>query len=92
MPARGRPRCPFPRSTSGAPRSSTSTSSKGWWSATNAIFQTIFTLVFQKIGDHVYDFIDRVVLHLSPETLPYLSGMNMVNEARIAILRSFAPR
>lgn len=49
----------------------------------NSIFQTIFGLVFQKIGDHVYDFIDRVVLHLSPETLPYLSGMNMVNEARI---------
>jgi len=49
----------------------------------NSIYQTIFGLVFQKIGDHVYDFIDRVVLHLSPETLPYLSGMNMVNEARI---------
>jgi len=49
----------------------------------NSIFQTIFGLVSQKIGDHVYDFIDRVVLHLSPDTLPYLSGMNMVNEARI---------
>ena len=49
----------------------------------NSIFQTIFALVSQKIDDHVYDFIDRVVLHLSPETLPYLSGMNMVNEARI---------
>jgi hypothetical protein len=49
----------------------------------NTIFQTIFGLVFQKVGDHVYDFVDRVVLHLSPDTLPYLSGMNMVNEARI---------
>jgi hypothetical protein len=26
---------------------------------------------------------DRVVLHLSPETLPYLSGMNLVNEGRV---------
>jgi hypothetical protein len=49
----------------------------------NSIFQTIFGMVFQKIGDHVYDFVDRVVLHLSPETLPYLSGMNLVNEARL---------
>jgi uncharacterized protein DUF4388 len=49
----------------------------------NTVFQAIFELVFQKIGDHIYDFIDRVVLHLSPEMLPYLSGMNMVNEGRI---------
>jgi Domain of unknown function (DUF4388) len=49
----------------------------------NTIFQTIFGIVFQTIGDHIYDFIDRVVLHLSPGTLPYLSGMNLVNEARI---------
>ncbi len=49
----------------------------------NAAYQAIFNLVFQKIGDHIYDFIDRVVLHLSPETMPYLSGMNMVNEGRI---------
>src|SRR5207253_991121 len=49
----------------------------------NTAFQHIFALVFQKIGDHIYDFIDRVVLHLSPETLPYLSGMNMVNEGRV---------
>jgi len=49
----------------------------------NSIFQKIFGMVFQKIGDHVYDFVDRVVLHLSPETLPYLSGMTLVNEARI---------
>ncbi|PYQ53867.1 MAG: hypothetical protein DMF59_00560 [Acidobacteria bacterium] len=49
----------------------------------NTAFQKIFALVFQKIGDHIYDFVDRVVLHLSPETLPYLSGMNMVNEGRV---------
>jgi hypothetical protein len=51
----------------------------------NSVFQAIFGLVSQKIGDHVYDFIDRVILHLSPETLPYLSGMNLVNEARVDI-------
>jgi hypothetical protein len=49
----------------------------------NTVFQKIFALVFQKIGDHVYDFVDRVVLHLSPDTMPYLSGMTLVNEARI---------
>jgi hypothetical protein len=49
----------------------------------NTVFQQIFALVFQKVGDHVYDFMDRVVLHLSPDTMPYLSGMNMVNEARV---------
>ena len=49
----------------------------------NGVFQKIFALVFQKIGDHVYDFNDRVVLHLSPETLPYLSGMTFVNEGRL---------
>lgn len=49
----------------------------------NGVFQKIFAIVFQKVGDHVYDFMDRVVLHLSPETMPYMSGMNMVNEGRI---------
>ncbi len=49
----------------------------------NTLFQTIFGLVFQKIGDHVYDFMDRVVLHLAPATLPYLSGMSFVNEGRL---------
>jgi hypothetical protein len=51
----------------------------------NGAFEQIFALVFQKIGDHTYDFMDRVLLHLSPETLPYLSGMNLVNEARIDV-------
>jgi Domain of unknown function (DUF4388) len=49
----------------------------------NGVFQKIFALVFQRIGDHVYDFTDRVVMHLSPETLPYLSGMTFVNEGRL---------
>lgn len=49
----------------------------------NSAFQQIFNIVFQKIGDHVYDFMDRVILQLSPSTLPYLSGMNMINEARL---------
>jgi hypothetical protein len=49
----------------------------------NGVYQRLFGLVFQKVGDHVYDFTDRVVRHLSPGTLPYLSGMTFVNEARI---------
>ncbi len=49
----------------------------------NTAFQQIFGIVFQKIGDHIYDFMDRVVLQLQPETTPYLSGMNFVNEGRI---------
>lgn len=49
----------------------------------NGVYQRIFGLVFQKIGDHVYDFADRVVVHLSPENMPYLSGMSFVNEARL---------
>lgn len=49
----------------------------------NGAYQAIFGVVFQKIGDHVYDFMDRVVLHLSPETLPYLSGMTFINEGRL---------
>jgi hypothetical protein len=49
----------------------------------NNVYQDIFGVVFQRIGDHIYDFTDRVVLHLSPETLPYLSGMNFVNEGRL---------
>ena len=51
----------------------------------NGVFQSIFSRVFQRIGDHVYDFMDRVVLHLSTDTLPYLSGMSLVNEGRIDV-------
>jgi hypothetical protein len=49
----------------------------------NSAFQKIFALVMGKIGDHTYDFIDRVVRHLSPEVLPYLSGVNLLNEGRV---------
>ncbi len=49
----------------------------------NRMYETIFGLVFQRIGDHIYDFMDRVVVHLSAETTPYLSGMNLINEARV---------
>jgi hypothetical protein len=49
----------------------------------NGIFQRVFGLLFEKIGDHVYDFMDRVVLHLSPENIAYLSGMTFINEGRL---------
>jgi hypothetical protein len=49
----------------------------------NGLYQRIFGAVLQKIGDHVYDFIDRVVFHLPPETAPYLAGMSFVNEGRL---------
>jgi len=49
----------------------------------NDVYQRVFTIIFGKIGDHVYDFMDRVVLHLSPENMPYLSGMSFVNEGRL---------
>lgn len=49
----------------------------------NGVFQRIFALVFLKVGDHVYDFTDRVVVHLAPGTLPYLSGISFVNEGRL---------
>lgn len=51
----------------------------------NTVFQAIFNFVFQKIGDSVYDFVDRVVLRLSPEALTHLSGMTLVNESRIDV-------
>lgn len=49
----------------------------------NSTFQAIFDLVFQRIGDHTYDFVDRVALHVSAEMLPYLSGVNLINEGRV---------
>ncbi|MFN2238025.1 MAG: DUF4388 domain-containing protein [Thermoanaerobaculia bacterium] len=49
----------------------------------NGVFQAIFALVFQRIGDHTFDFVDRVARHLSPGTLPYLSGISLLNEGRI---------
>lgn len=49
----------------------------------NRMYEAIFRLVFQRIGDSIYDFMDRVIIHLSSETTPYLSGMNLVNDARL---------
>lgn len=49
----------------------------------NRMYEDIFRLVFQRIGDSIYDFMDRVIIHLSGETTPYLSGMNLVNDARL---------
>lgn len=49
----------------------------------NGVYQRIFGIVFSKVGDHVYDFADRVAMHVSPGTLPYLSGMTFVNEGRL---------
>jgi len=49
----------------------------------NSTYQAIFKIVFQQIGDHIYDFVDRVALHISPELLPYLSGVNLINEGRV---------
>ena len=49
----------------------------------NRKYETIFSLVFQRIGDHIYDFMDRVIVHVPPETMPYLAGMSLVNNARI---------
>ena len=49
----------------------------------NSAFQSLFALVFQEVGDHIWDFVDRVVRHVSPERLGYLSGMNLMNEGRL---------
>lgn len=49
----------------------------------NEAFQKIFGAVLERIGDHVYDFADRVAMHVSPDSVSYLSGMTFVNEGRI---------
>jgi len=50
----------------------------------NTAFQAIYGFVFQEIGDYIYDFVDRVIARMSPHTLPYLSGMNLiVTESRV---------
>lgn len=51
----------------------------------NTVFQDFFAVVFQRIGDYAYDFVDRVVSRVSPQNMQYLSGMSMVNEGRIDI-------
>jgi hypothetical protein len=40
-------------------------------------------MVFQRIGDYTWDFVDRVVQHLSPEVARHLTGINLVNEGRV---------
>jgi hypothetical protein len=49
----------------------------------NAAYQQLFALVFRKVGDHAFDFMDRVVRQLSPKCLPYLDGISLVNEGRV---------
>lgn len=49
----------------------------------NSIFMTLFATVQDQIGDHIWDFTDRVTRHLSPDRLPYLSGINLTNESRV---------
>ncbi len=49
----------------------------------NAAFQGIYAIVEREIGDHIHDFVDRVARNLSPEVLPYLSGVNLLNEGRV---------
>ena len=51
----------------------------------NTVFQNLFGVVFQRIGDYGYDFVDRVVSRLSPQNVKYLAGMSMVNEGRVDI-------
>jgi hypothetical protein len=49
----------------------------------NSVFQAIFRLIFQKIGDYTWDFVDRVVQHISPDVRPHMSNINLVNEGRV---------
>lgn len=64
----------------------------------NTASQELFSVVFQKIGDYSFDFVDRIVSRLSPQNLALLSGMSMVNEGRVDVdqlltnLATSAPR
>lgn len=49
----------------------------------NTVFMTLFETIREEIGDHIWDFTDRVVRHLSPDRLPYLSGISLTNESRV---------
>lgn len=49
----------------------------------NGVFQSLFRIVSQEIGDYVYDFTDRVVRNVAADRLPFLSGISMTNEARV---------
>lgn len=49
----------------------------------NRAFTGVYGVVFQKIGDYTYDFMDRVVAGLSPGVGSFLNGINLVNEGRV---------
>lgn len=49
----------------------------------NAVFMTLFGVIREEIGDHVWDFTDRVARNLSADRLPFLSGISFTNEARV---------
>ncbi|HUF17997.1 MAG TPA: DUF4388 domain-containing protein [Thermoanaerobaculia bacterium] len=49
----------------------------------NSVFQAIFRMVFQRIGDYTWDFVDRVVQHLSTDVSSHMTGINLVNEGRV---------
>ncbi|MBW3564260.1 MAG: DUF4388 domain-containing protein [Acidobacteria bacterium] len=49
----------------------------------NSIYQVLFQIVFREIGDYTWDFVDRVVRHLAPDRMPFVSGISMTNEARV---------
>jgi hypothetical protein len=49
----------------------------------NTVFQSLFALVGNEVGDHIWDFMDRVIRHLAADRLPYLSGISLTNEARV---------
>lgn len=49
----------------------------------NEAFQQIFSAVSRRIGDHVYDFMDRVVLHVPAPRRTLLNDITLVNEGRV---------
>lgn len=49
----------------------------------NTVFMTLYATVHEELEDRILDFVDRVVGHLSPDRLPYLSGISFANEARV---------
>lgn len=49
----------------------------------NAVFQSLFRVVEGEIGDYVFDFTDRIIRHVAPDRLPFLSGISFTNEARV---------
>ncbi|MCM2315520.1 MAG: DUF4388 domain-containing protein [Thermoanaerobaculia bacterium] len=51
----------------------------------NTVFEDLFGVVFQRIGDYSFDFVDRVVSRVSPQNAALLQGMSMVNEGRVDV-------